>query len=168
MRLDKFSNPVFNDRDIFDALYKGYSLTSEIIAELTPDIKSLEAVSSISFTEPYPEDLEVSVEEYDAVCQDSWFMPEEYKTLDIETWILEQCGTEEEFNRVQDELDAFKQRNMINLLRWLKYFVDTCTQHDIVWGVGRGSSVASYVLYKIGVHRIDSIKYNLDWQEFLR
>jgi DNA polymerase III alpha subunit len=168
MRLDKFSNPVFNDRDIFDALYKGYSLTSEIIAELTPDIKSLEAVSSISFTEPYPEDLEVSVEEYDAVCQDNWFMPEEYKTLDIETWILEQCGTEEEFNRVQDELDAFKQRNMINLLRWLKYFVDTCTQHDIVWGVGRGSSVASYVLYKIGVHRIDSIKYNLDWQEFLR
>jgi DNA polymerase III alpha subunit len=168
MRLDKFSNPVFNDRDIFDALYKGYSLTSEIIAELTPDIKSLEAVSSISFTEPYPEDLEVSVEEYDAVCQDNWFMPEEYKTLDIETWTLEQCGTEEEFNRVQDELDAFKQRNMINLLRWLKYFVDTCTQHDIVWGVGRGSSVASYVLYKIGVHRIDSIKYNLDWQEFLR
>ena len=168
MRLDKFSNPIFNDRDIFDALYKGYSVTSDIIAELTPDITSLEAVSGIKFTEPYPEDLDVSVEEYDAVCQDHWFMPEEYKTLDIETWVLEQCGTEEEFNRVQDELDAFKQRNMINLLRWLKYFVDTCTQHDIVWGVGRGSSVASYVLYKIGVHRIDSIKYNLDWQEFLR
>ena len=35
-------------------------------------------------------------------------------------------------------------------------------------GVGRGSSVASYILYLIGVHRIDSIKYNLDWKEFLR
>jgi DNA polymerase III alpha subunit len=57
---------------------------------------------------------------------------------------------------------------MINLLRWMKYFVDTCTEYDIVWGVGRGSSVASYVLYLIGVHSIDPIKYNLDWQEFLR
>jgi DNA polymerase III alpha subunit len=37
-----------------------------------------------------------------------------------------------------------------------------------VWGVGRGSSVASYVLFLIGVHRIDSMKYNLDYKEFLR
>ena len=57
---------------------------------------------------------------------------------------------------------------MIDLLRWCKYFVDTCTNNDILWGVGRGSSVASYILYLIGVHRINSIKYNLDWKEFLR
>jgi DNA polymerase III alpha subunit len=38
----------------------------------------------------------------------------------------------------------------------------------IIWGVGRGSSVASYVLYKLGVHRIDSMYYDLDPQEFLR
>jgi len=49
-----------------------------------------------------------------------------------------------------------------------KYFVDTMQANNVVWGVGRGSSVASYVLYLIGVHKIDSIKYNLDWQEFLR
>jgi len=54
------------------------------------------------------------------------------------------------------------------LLKWMKYFVDTCRTNRVVWGVGRGSSVASYVLYLIGVHRIDSMKYNLDWQEFLR
>jgi DNA polymerase III alpha subunit len=57
---------------------------------------------------------------------------------------------------------------MLDLLRWLKYFVDTAKQRNIIWGVGRGSSVASYVLYLIGVHKIDSIKYKLDWKEFLR
>jgi DNA polymerase III alpha subunit len=57
---------------------------------------------------------------------------------------------------------------MLDLLRWLKFFVDTCRKEGIIWGVGRGSSVASYVLFLIGVHKIDSLKYNLDWQEFLR
>ena len=67
-----------------------------------------------------------------------------------------------------EELDAFKERNMLDLLRWLKYFVDTCSKEGVVWGVGRGSSVASFILYKIGVHSIDPLKYNLDWREFLR
>jgi DNA polymerase III alpha subunit len=40
--------------------------------------------------------------------------------------------------------------------------------NNIVWGVGRGSSVASYVLYLLGVHKVDSIKYGLDIREFLK
>jgi DNA polymerase III alpha subunit len=42
------------------------------------------------------------------------------------------------------------------------------SEHKLIWGVGRGSSVASYVLYKLGVHRIDSLYYDLDPAEFLR
>jgi len=38
----------------------------------------------------------------------------------------------------------------------------------MIWGVGRGSSVASYVLYLLDVHRIDSMFYDLDPSEFLR
>ena len=48
------------------------------------------------------------------------------------------------------------------------YLVDYMRKNKIVWGVGRGSSVASYVLYLIGVNKIDSIKYKLECQEFLR
>jgi len=48
------------------------------------------------------------------------------------------------------------------------YFVDTLRKHNILWGVGRGSSVSSYILYLIGIHRIDSIKYNLNIGEFLK
>jgi len=34
--------------------------------------------------------------------------------------------------------------------------------------VGRGSSVASYCLYLLGVHKINSLKFDLDIKEFLK
>jgi len=46
--------------------------------------------------------------------------------------------------------------------------VDVMHDNRVIWGVGRGSSVASYVLYLLGVHRIDSMYYDLDAGEFLR
>jgi len=168
MRLDQFSNPIFNDKDIFEALYKGQTLSPEMFVESNDDIKQLEEISELKFWKPL-DDYDISLEEYDSTLQTDWFMPDEYKTLDIEAWVLEQTPPwDPQHTRVTEELAAFKQRNMLDLLRWLKYFVDTCRNKDIIWGVGRGSSVASYVLYLIGVHKIDSIKYNLDWQEFLR
>ena len=41
-------------------------------------------------------------------------------------------------------------------------------KNNIVWGVGRGSSVSSYVLFLMGVHKVDSMKYNLDIKDFLK
>jgi DNA polymerase III alpha subunit len=41
-------------------------------------------------------------------------------------------------------------------------------EHGVVWGVGRGSSVASYVLFLIGIHKIDSLYYDLPIDEFLK
>ena len=95
-------------------------------------------------------------------------MPEEYKSFPIHEWLLNQCKTEKEKDRVNTELQLFIQHGMFDLLFYLKYLVDTMRANKIVWGVGRGSSVASYVLFLIGVHRIDSIKYNLDIHEFLK
>ena len=57
---------------------------------------------------------------------------------------------------------------MMDLLRFLKYMVDKFRENTILWGVGRGSSVASYCLYLLGVHKINSLKYDLDIKEFLR
>ena len=95
-------------------------------------------------------------------------MDDVYKELDIETWLMGLCDTDTKTQRVQDELVLFRQHNMIDVLRYCKYLIDTMRYHDIVWGVGRGSSVASYVLYLIGIHKIDSIKYGLDIREFLK
>ena len=62
----------------------------------------------------------------------------------------------------------FQERDLFDLLRYLAYLVEVMKKNNIIWGVGRGSSVASYVLYLLGVHRIDSMFYELDPGEFLR
>jgi DNA polymerase III alpha subunit len=95
-------------------------------------------------------------------------MPEEYKDFPIVDWLYNQCKTEEELKRVDAELLLFIQHGMFDLLFYLKYLVDTMRANQIVWGVGRGSSVASYVLYLLGIHKVDSIKYKLDIHEFLK
>jgi DNA polymerase III subunit alpha len=97
-----------------------------------------------------------------------WHMPEEYKQLDIAAHVLSLCKSEAELQRCGEELLLYQERDLFNLLKYLKYLVDVMTENKIIWGVGRGSSVASYVLYKLGVHRIDSMFYNLDVHEFLR
>lgn len=107
-------------------------------------------------------------ETFDAQCQSNWHMPTEYRSMDIAAWLLEQCKTETELQRVGQELLLYQERDMFDLLRYLKYMVDTLRLNNMIWGVGRGSSVASYVLYLIGVHKVDSIYYDLDIQEFLR
>ena len=98
----------------------------------------------------------------------NWWMPEEYKTLDIEQYLLNLITTQKQRERVYAELEEFKNREMLPMLQFLVYMVTELKQHNILWGVGRGSSVSSYILYLIGVHKIDSIKYNLDYKEFLR
>ncbi len=168
MRLDKYSNPIFNEQDIFEALYKGYQFNVSdtlLVDKRTDEIKSFESQLGFKFLEPFETYFDVS--EYDLACQSVWNMPDEYKQLDIEGFLVNVCP-KENYQRLIDELNAYKARNMLDLLRWLKYFVDTCSKENILWGLGRGSSVASYVLYLLGVHSIDSVKYNLDWQEFLR
>jgi DNA polymerase III alpha subunit len=110
----------------------------------------------------------ISIAEFDAQQQKTWYMPKDYLNLDIAALVLGQCKTEQELQRVGQELLLYQERDLFNLLRYLKYLVDTLRKNNIVWGVGRGSSVASYVLYLIGVHKINSLKYELDIDEFLK
>ena len=107
-------------------------------------------------------------DKYNAALIDNWYIPEHYKSIDARRWILNRPMTHEERDRVMAELQEFQARDMMPLLNFLLYMVDTMRENNIVWGVGRGSSVASYVLYLIGVHRINSMKYNLDYKEFFR
>jgi DNA polymerase III alpha subunit len=168
MKLDKFANPIFNEADVFDALYAGHqSAISNIVVEDNYEFSQLSNIAEITFAKNL-ETLATTVEEYDAINQHYWFMPKHYYTFDIQEYCISKCNTVDEQTRVIEELTEFKNRNLMQLLQWLKYFVDTCLAENIIWGVGRGSSVSSFVLYLLNVHRIHSIKYNLDWREFLR
>ena len=168
MRLDKFSNPIFDQQDIFKILYQGRDdVLAELIVDCDNEITRLEAISEIKFQKYNIESETVSIEDFDSELQADWFMPAEFKELDIEDWLMSVCPAEN-LQRLTEELNEYRSRNMINLLRWLRYFVELCKKEEVVWGVGRGSSVASYVLFLIGIHMVDPIKYNLDWREFLR
>jgi hypothetical protein len=101
-------------------------------------------------------------------CIQNWNMPAEYKNYPIYDVCIRQCDTIEKKQRVSLEFDLYDERGMLPVLRFLAYMVDVCKANNIVLGVGRGSSVASYVLYLLGVHKIDSLKYGLDIKEFLK
>lgn len=115
-----------------------------------------------------PLDSNLTLEQFDQATQEQWLMPLEYAEMDIANWLMDQCKTEAELQRIGHELLLYQARNAFNLLRYMKYMVDIFRKNNIVWGLGRGSSVASYALYLIGVHKIDSMYYDLDISEFLR
>lgn len=109
-----------------------------------------------------------------------WNIPSKYNTMDIKQYIsdkLIQAGIEdsltdgefvERHKRVQFEFNVFNQLELVPLLKTLVYIIDSFIEKQVVWGVGRGSSVSSYILYLLGVHDIDSVTYELDFNEFLR
>ena len=103
-----------------------------------------------------------------SIDSSNWFIPEEYRTMDILDWLYQRCPTPEIRERVVEELRLFAKHDMIPMLKTMKYVVDTLRANNVVWGVGRGSSVASYVLHIIGVHKIDSVKYKLPIEEFFK
>lgn len=167
MKLDKFANPIFNEADIFDVLYSGHQTAlSDLVVEDNYELSQLAKIAEINFATFDSYDL--SIDDFDSKAQDLWFMPEQYYQFNVHSYCISKCKLAIEKERVIAELTEFENRKMIRVLQWLKFFVDTCLEENIVWGVGRGSSVSSYVLYLLNVHKIDSIKYNLDWRDFLR
>jgi DNA polymerase III alpha subunit len=100
--------------------------------------------------------------------QSVWLMPDEYKEINIVQLLINSCESEEELERVAQELLLYEEFNLMNLLRYLHYMVTTLKENNIVLGIGRGSSVSSFVLYKLGVHKINSLKWNLDYKDFLK
>jgi len=98
-----------------------------------------------------------SINQFDEKNQSHWLMPIEYYELDIAQYILDQCSTDEELQRAGQELILFQDRDMFILLKYLKYLVDTMRKNNIVWGVCRGSSEASFILFLLGIHKINSL-----------
>lgn len=103
----------------------------------------------------------------DHIDIDDWMIPEEYKTMDIEEHLVNKCPPEN-YDRLVAELELYRKNNMLPVLKAMKYLVDVLRKNNIVWGVGRGSSVASYVLFLLGVHKVDSVKYKLPIEEFFK
>ena len=151
---DKFKDNLLIDIDSDVDLYNKYTYIMNVGYPL------LEQVSEID-----------NIGEFDKLNQEIWFMPDKYKKLDIVDYLMEKARKKTHtlhYLRTEAELGVYEKRGLFSLLRFLVYLVDTMKESNIVWGVGRGSSVASYVLFLIGTHKVDSVKYELDFNEFLK
>ena len=183
MKTDNLGIPRFTNKDLVDMIYTGHvDKCHVVLCDPSDDIDKFNEAMQEQYLPELKQYIPLDVDEktFDGALQSEWFMPDEYKTLDVGPWIMDKLLIElqnveaheiqakPEYTRVCEELEAFEQREMIDLLRYMVYLVDFMRENNIVWGVGRGSSVASYVLYLIGVHKIDSIQFDLDWREFLR
>ena len=172
MKLNKYSEAILDEADIVHALYTGKTLTPDYCIEDEELVNQFNRAVDLTDIPArklsvHKEDPFVDQKFFDEANQCEWKMPADY-CPDLIAGLYGMCETEEQTARVNQELELFIQHGMLDLLFYLKYLVDTMREHNIVWGVGRGSSVASYVLYLIGVHKIDSIKYGLDIHEFLK
>jgi DNA polymerase III alpha subunit len=167
--LDKFNRHQTSEFDGIELLYRD------------ADIAQTEFVESSDLQQynKFCEELDMNCmslladEDYDRTAV--FNIPQHYRDIDVEDYVRklipqaeDQTDNLEALNRVDEELALYKARNLYPMLQLLIYIIDTMRSNDCVWGVGRGSSVASYVLFLIGVHKINSIKYNLDITEFLK
>lgn len=170
MKYDQYGVAYASCDELCDLLYQKPNFDISKVSVLDPEIYNF-AVNSLYAELPllkaYKHDHK-TLEEFDQQNQCTWHMPESYQQMDIAAHVLALCSTQAELQRAGQELLLFQERNMFDLLKYLTYLVDIMRQNNIVWGVGRGSSVSSFVLFLLGVHKINSLHYDLDPAEFLK
>jgi DNA polymerase III alpha subunit len=163
----------YNENQLTEGVLKhGPEIISKVLADIPAIEKYIERINQEKLDYPIP---------LTSIDHTQWYMPTEYQTYDIINFlnvrVAEETGFEisdlrymdtPEYARKETELAEFQRRNLVQLLRQMKYVVDTLRKNNVVWGVGRGSSVASYVLYLMGVHRINSVKYDIPLNEFFK
>jgi DNA polymerase III alpha subunit len=168
MRINCNKQMILNEDDVISSWLSGSKIIAAIFEDESPiniynewcrhyDVNTLIETQSEDSSDNYPEK-----------CLKNWNMPDSYRNLNIVDYLISLTTTQQEQQRVIYELTLYEERGMLIVLQFLKYLADVCQENKIVLGVGRGSSVASYCLYLLGIHKINSIKYDLDIKEFLK
>ncbi len=168
-KINDHGDVIFSEEDAIDLLYNNpdfdiSNLYFDDIDRYTQSLKQLGIDLPVINTAPKRN----NIAEFDKSNCEKWHMPDKYYQINVLQWLLDRCQNDEEKIRVQMEYDLFEKKDFTRVLQFLIYFVDTLRANNIVWGVGRGSSVASFCLFLIGVHKINPLLYNLDITEFLR
>ena len=168
--IDNNGEIILDDKAVFNLLYEGVDLNN-VKCKRSEDLEIYNSIvdeydfnmSKLQFTSSTE-----NKEKFIQKCLNNWFIPEKYKNINPYNYIRELVKTQEEIDRVELEIQMFEERNMKNVLRFMIFFIDFMRENNIVWGVGRGSSVASYCLYLLGVHKVNSLHHDLDIKEFLK
>lgn len=159
--------------DVADVLLRGVQPTSLRVTHLNEDVQA--------FNANVPELDRIRVSEEEPVQLNfSWNLPEKYKTLIL----AEEVGRvldarseelygkytskqwDEMLTRITDELHEIETRGMTDFFRTVIYILDVFREKGVVWGVGRGSSCACYILFLFNLHSVDPIIYDIPPDEF--
>lgn len=101
-------------------------------------------------------------------------IPIEYLSIDLNAYVM-QCyrntlqGESESqiaIARINTELNEISKRGIEDLFKAIIFIVDRFQETNTVFGVGRGSSCACYVLFLIGLNLVDPLKYDIPIDEF--
>lgn len=170
-KVDAWGRVTINTEQAFEFLLQGGDL-SEVFIEPDAECERYNRLcrenDKLAYLLSPPPEPTRSPEEEHAERAATWLIPEAIRSIDVREFLLSMCVTPEQSARVNEEMDLFEARGLIPVLRLMIHLVDRFREKGVVWGVGRGSSVASYCLYLIGINRIDPMRYGLEIGEFLR
>ncbi len=178
-KLIELSDRIITDQGEVVAKYEllvQKALSGEVFTELPalphPDIKTYNRVSGNErpihtwedsgggIQGPAPETFE-------------WTIPKKYQQLDITEMcaaalIEKRLEKDEYIDRLTWELERMVEMEMFPFVRCLLYVTHQFRESGVVWGVGRGSSCASLVMYLLDINRIDPVKYGIPAEEFFK
>lgn len=132
--------------------------------QLPPHFKVDDTRESRQFQMVYGEDITFNEFSDELDYPSTTHTEEEYEQV---VGILESSPRWESsfFQRVGNEMDFFERTNNIKFLLALHEMICKFKEDNVVWGVGRGSSVASLVLYLLEVHDINPLIYGIPFYE---
>lgn len=170
IKIDSYGNAIITVGQAIEVMLRGQRLDGCIIDE-NQEVELFNLNSRLmdcGETVQTPPSGHIDAAEYHKNLSSTWYMPDKYKNTNVEDKLLELVHTDEERARISHEMTLYRQKGLEPLLQLVMYLVDTMRQNKIVWGVGRGSSVSSFVLYVIGLNRINPMIYDLKVEEFLK
>jgi DNA polymerase III alpha subunit len=130
------------------------------------------------FNQNAPDEEQIKVGTCDPISLNfSWHLPQEYRELDLREYLLDTAAPiiSERYSeidqpiaiqRVVDELDEIYRRGLVEFVKTVIFVIDTFKKDGVVWGVGRGSSCASFILFILGLHSVDCIRLDIPMSEF--
>ena len=170
MKIDDYGRVRLNADEIFDALFRGDDLGGiyaygDAVSKYNEYVRHYDKPAMILADAP---DLSISPEAYHRQRVTRWSYPEQYDEMDLWGELEARCSNDVERNRLRLERTEYETRELVPVLRLMMFLVDDFRSRDVLWGVGRGSSVASFVLYLIGITKINPIVHGLEIGEFLK
>lgn len=137
------------------------------VTEITPEIKKFNSLGEHRLTVKQTIDSSIFPPE--------WILPDRYKYLNLDEYLFglvdkieKDSLYDKRVERLSHEIWLFKDQKLDDILKVLIYVIDIMIEKNIIWGVGRGSSCSSYLLYLLGLHEVDPVQYGIEITDFIR